>query len=222
MGGGGRDRGGIGVFGGSFDPPHNGHVIAAEEILEALSLDRIVFIPARRSPLKAKGPAASPAARLRMLRSATETNERFEVDGIEVERAGESYAVETLRALSGRRPGERLVLVLGADQWACFGRWRSPREIAVLAEIAVVTRGASSPGSHGAGFEDGPPPRFTEVPITSVELSSTLVRRRTREGRSIRYLVPDGVRRIIEAEGLYLDGRPPGGGCDEDGALRAE
>ena len=215
-GGGRSEPGGLGVFGGSFDPPHIGHLIAAEEVLEALSLERVVFIPVRRSPLKA-GVAACPAARLRMLRSATETNERFEVDGIEIERGGVSHTVDTLRALSARRPGRRLVLVLGADQWAGFDRWRSPGEIAAIAAIAVVTRAAAAPVRPGAGFEPPPSPRITEVPIPSVALSSTLVRRRIRAGRSIRYLVPDGVRRIIEDESLYVMDAP-----SAEGAPRTE
>ncbi len=185
--------------------------------MEELSLERVVFIPARRSPVKARPPTASPAARLRMLRAATRLNARFEVDGIEIERGGVSYTVETLRALSGRRPGGRLVLALGADQWTSFARWRGSGEIAALAELAVVTRGSGSPERDGAGCGDAPPPPFTEVPIPRVELSSTLVRRRIREGCSVRYLVPDGVRRIIEAEGLYLMDGP-----SAEGAMRTE
>lgn len=214
---GGRSTRRLGVFGGSFDPPHIGHLIAAEALLAELSLDRVLFIPARRSPLKARAPAASPDARLRMLQAATGPNARFEVDGIEIERGGVSYTVETLRFLSGRCPGGRLVLALGADQWASFARWRGSAEIAALAELAVVTRGSGLPERDGAGCDGAPPPPFTEVPIPRVELSSTLVRRRIREGRSVRYLVPDGVRRIIEAEGLYLMDGP-----SAEGAMRTE
>ena len=205
------------MFGGSFDPPHIGHLIVAEAFVEALFLHRVVFVPARHSPLRAVAPSAPPDVRLRMVRAAVRANARFAVDAIEIERGGVSYTVDTLRALSRRQPGTRLVLGLGADQWASFGRWRGSGEIAALAEIAVVTRGGDRPGVDGARSADIPHLPFTEVRIPRVDVSSTLVRRRIREGRSVRYLVPDGVRRIIEAEGLYLMDGPSG-----EGAVRTE
>ena len=207
----------MGVFGGSFDPPHIGHLIVAEALVEALSLECVLFVPTRHSPLKAVAPSAPPNVRLRMVRAAVLANTRFAVDSVEIKRSGVSYTVETLRVLSRGQPGTRLVLGLGADQWASFGRWRGSAEIAGLAEIAVVTRGGGRPEADGAGAADVPHLPFTEVRIPRVDVSSTLVRRRIREGRSVRYLVPDGVRRIIEAEGLYLMDGPSG-----EGATRTE
>ena len=207
----------MGVFGGSFDPPHIGHLIVAEALVEAFSLERVVFVPARHSPLKAVAPSAPPDVRLRMVRAAVRANARFVVDAVEFERSGVSYTIETLRALSRRQPGTRFVLGLGADQWSSFGRWRGSGAIAGLAKIAVVTRGGGRSGVDGAGSADVSHLPFTEVRIPRVDISSTLIRRRIREGRSVRYLVPDGVRRIIEAEGLYLMDGPSG-----EGAARME
>ncbi len=207
----------MGVFGGSFDPPHIGHLIVADALVEAFSLERVVFVPARHPPLKAVAPSAPPDVRLRMVRAAVRADARFAADAVEIERIGVSYTVETLRVLSRRQPGTPLVLGLGADQWASFGRWRGSGAIAGLAKIAVVTRGKGRPGADGAGSADVPHLPFTEVRIPRVDISSTLVRRRIRDGRSVRYLVPDGVRRIIEAEGLYLMDGPSG-----EGAARTE
>lgn len=207
----------MGVFGGSFDPPHIGHLIVADALVEAFSLERVVFVPARHPPLKAVAPSAPPDVRLRMVRAAVRADARFAADAVEIERIGVSYTVETLRVLSMRQPGTPLVLGVGADQWASFGRWRGSGAIASLAKIAVVTRGKGRPGADGAGSADAPHLPFTEVRIPRVDISSTLVRRRIRDGRSVRYLVPDGVRRIIEAEGLYLMDGPSG-----EGAARTE
>lgn len=200
----------MGVFGGSFDPPHIGHLIVAEALVEAFSLEHVVFVPARHSPLKTVAPSAPPDVRLRMVRAAIRANRRFAVDAVEIERSGFSYTVETLQVLSRRQPGTPLVLGLGADQWASFGHWRGSGAIAGLAKIAVVTRGGDRPGAVSAGSADVPHLPFTEVRIPRVDISSTLVRRRVRDGRSVRYLVPDSVRRIIEAEGLYLMDAPSG------------
>ena len=197
---------GLGVFGGTFDPLHTGHLIAAQDVLEALSLDRVLFVPAWRSPLKSEQPQASPDARMSMVRSAIKGDSRFEVSDIEIERAGPSYTVDTLRVLASERPGVRLVLILGADQWAQFGDWHEPREIVSIAELALLTRAGDRPRDLYSSFEDGPPRLFAEVSVTRMDVSASLVRSRAREGRSIRYLVPEPVRRIIEADNLYLRG----------------
>jgi len=196
--------GGLGVFGGTFDPLHTGHLIAAQDVLEALVLDRVLFVPAWRSPLKSQESQASPASRLRMVESAIQGDPRFEVSAIEIERGGPSYTVETLRELSSERPGTRFVLILGADQWAQFGDWHQPGEITSLVELALMTRSGDRPLELDSGFEGGAPTRHTEVSVTRTDVSASLVRNRVREGRSIRYLVPEPVRRIIEGDNLYL------------------
>lgn len=196
----------LGVFGGTFDPLHTGHLMAAQDVIEALSLDRVLFVPALRSPHKAHEPTASAALRLQMVRSAIEGDARFELSDLEIGRGGPSYTVETLRAIAAQRPGTRLVLILGADQWAEFGQWHEPREIASIAELALITRNGDCPSELDSGFTDGPPPPSTVIPVTRIDLSATLVRSRVRDGLSVRYLVPEPVRRIIEANNLYLIG----------------
>lgn len=194
----------IGIFGGTFDPPHIGHVAVGEEVLETLRLERLLFVPTSRSPLKAEAPVASGALRIRMLEAAVSGDGRFEVLDIEIRRGGTSYTVDTLAELASERPDARLVLVIGVDQWADMGSWSRPREVTDLAEIAVVTRSGERPAEVDPGLRDGPPPPFTEVSVTRIDISSTLVRERIGQGRSARYLVPEAVHRIIEAEKLYL------------------
>ncbi len=196
----------LGVFGGTFDPIHAGHLITAQDVLEALSLDRILFVPALHSPHKRSAPQASAAARLRMIRGAIDGDPRFEVSDVEIERNGPSYTVETLRAFSARWPASQLVLILGADQWAQFDQWREPREIASRAELVLMTRNGQRPSEVDSRSLDGSTLTFTEVSVTRIDLSATVVRARVREGFSVRYLVPEPVRRIIEAERLYLNG----------------
>jgi nicotinate-nucleotide adenylyltransferase len=135
-----------------------------------------------------------------MLLEAVDGDPRFEASDLELEREAPSYAVDTLAQLTDRHPGTPLVLLIGADQWSGFGRWRQPREIARLARIAVLTRSGERPGEMATGFEDGPAPPFVEVPVTRLDVSSTDVRRRVQAGRSVRWRVPEPVRRIIEAE----------------------
>ena len=182
----------IGVFGGTFDPVHVGHLAIAQAALETAGLDRVVFVPAKRSPLKEAAPAASEADRLAMLQVATKDEPRFVVSRVELEREGPSYTVDTLEAL--RTEGE-LFLILGSDALADLGRWRSPERIRSLAKILVARRpGAPEPQkSNDALFFDAP----------SLDLSSRELRARAARGLSLRYLVPDEVWRHIARKGLY-------------------
>lgn len=189
----------VGLFGGSFDPPHVGHLIVAQDALEKLGLDRVRFVPARVSPFKTdEAPPAPAGLRLAMLRAALGDHPGFEVDGSELERDGPSYTIDTVRILAGQEPGVRWTLLLGEDQWTSFHRWRSARELAALTRVVVLTRA-------GEATSGGPGPALPHerVEVTRVDLSSTGIRARVREGRSIRYLVPDPVRALIEANGLY-------------------
>lgn len=194
----------LGVFGGTFDPVHVGHLVAAQDVLESLSLDRVLFVPARRSPHRPAEPRAPSEARLRMVHSAIEGDERFGVTDLELRRESPSYTVDTLRHLSAEDPEASLVLIIGADQWSEFSRWREPGEIVRLAELAVMARSGERPTATSPGFGLGVAPSFVEVPVTRIDVSASLVRERAAAGRSTRYLVPEGVRRIIEADNLYL------------------
>lgn len=184
-----------GVFGGSFDPVHHGHLIAAGRAAEALGLGTVLFVPCAKQPLRADGPKASAAHRSAMLRLALEADERFRLDTSELQRPGPSYTVDTLRALRARWPDERLVLILGADAAADLARWRAADQVARLAEVAVLTR-------PGAPEATSPLVRhFVAAP--AIEISASEVRARCVAGKSIRYLVPDAVAAYIACHRLY-------------------
>jgi nicotinate-nucleotide adenylyltransferase len=139
-----------------------------------------------------------------MLVAAVDGDPLFEVSTVELDRAGPSFTVETLEILETSYPGRPLFLILGADQWGGFARWRRPRDIAARATIVLMSRGGELPSKMDPDFTDGPPPPFVEIPVTRLDISSSLVRERIAEGRSVRYLLPERVREIIEGEKLYL------------------
>jgi nicotinate-nucleotide adenylyltransferase len=184
----------LGIYGGAFDPPHLGHLVAASDACGALGLDRLLWIPSAVHPLKPV--ATPPALRLEMVRAAIHGDPRFAADDLELRRSGPSYTVDTLRELREREPGAELFFVTGADNLADLPRWHRPDEIARLATLAVVSR---------AGDALPADPAYPAVPVavTRVDVSSTEVRRRVAAGENIRYLVPDAVRAVIERERLY-------------------
>lgn len=184
-----------GILGGSFDPVHHGHLIAADRAAEALGLDVVVFVPCARQPLKSQDPAANAEQRLAMLRLATAGYARFRIDGLELERPAPSYTVDTLRVLRARWPDERLVLILGADAAAGLARWRAADEVARLAEIAALTR----PGAPDVSSA------FVKhlVATPAIEISASDIRARCLTGKSIRYLVPETVEKYIAKHQLY-------------------
>jgi len=200
----------LGLFGGTFNPIHNGHLRAAEEACEALGLDRLLFVPAMLPPHKRNAELADADLRLRLVRAAIRGNPRFGVSAAELRRVGPSYSVDTLAEFRGRRGTERLWFVMGADQFRDIRTWHRYREIFALADIAVLSRppdtamppppaelaGDLAPHAGGYRHASGREVRF--VPITPLAISSTDVRRALREGRSIRYLVPEAVRRVLE------------------------
>ena len=192
----------IGIFGGSFDPPHLGHLNVARDALEGLDLDQVLFVPARRSPFKTGGGGSTPGEVRRELCQAAILGEPGMAvwDG-ELHRPEPSYTVDTLAALSA--PGRRLTLLMGDDQWAQFHRWKDPRRILEIARVGVLTRGGYEGPAGPAG--EGPWP-CVRVPVRRVEISSTEIRGRSQAGRSIRFLVPEAVRGIIEHQSLYGSG----------------
>jgi nicotinate-nucleotide adenylyltransferase len=186
----------IGVFGGTFDPPHIGHLAAAQDACVALSLDRLLFVPAAEPPHKRGNVVTSPAVRLAMLQAAVADNPQFEISTIELDRNGPSYSVDTLRELRNDYPGATFYLLIGVDQVREFRTWRASDEVLELATIAMLAReGAEAPPSADFVKET--------VPVTRIDVSSTLIRQRVREGKQIRYLVPDPVAEIIRQERLY-------------------
>jgi nicotinate-nucleotide adenylyltransferase len=187
-----------GVLGGSFDPVHHGHLIAADRAAEALGLDTVLFVPCARQPLKPEPPLATPERRVTMLRLALGDYSRFAVETCELERPAPSYMVDTLAQIRGRWPDERLVLILGADAAATLPRWRAADEVARLAEIAVLTR----PGAPEVTSA------FVEhlVATPAIEISASEIRARCLTGKSIRYLVPQSVADYIERHAVYRTG----------------
>jgi nicotinate-nucleotide adenylyltransferase len=189
----------FGVFGGSFNPPHVGHLAVAEAAADAARLDRVLWIPAATPPHKRDDPTlASAADRLAMVRLATAGNDRFEVSDVEIAREGVSYTVDTLRALSAERPDARWSLILGGDSFTAFPTWRDPAGILSIARLLVYARPGASPAI--------PPdlaPHVDVVDGPALDLSSTELRARIGAGRSVRYLVPDAVRAYIDDRALY-------------------
>jgi nicotinate-nucleotide adenylyltransferase len=186
----------VGIFGGTFDPPHVGHLLAASDAFEALALDRLLIIPAAEQPLKADIVTASAAQRLEMTRRMVGNDPRFEVDPIEIERGGLSFTVETLRALRARfaaDSGVALFLLIGADVLTTLPKWREPDALKTLADVVVLAR-------DGGGEL---PPGVRALQTRRVDMSSTEIRSRVRDGRSIRGFVPDAVADYIATERLY-------------------
>lgn len=191
----------IGIFGGSFDPPHAGHLIVAEHARAALGLDRVLFVPAARAPHKLPGGSAEPADRLEMLRLAVADNPSFEVSDLELRRGGVSFTVHTLEELRRERPGAGLILLIGADNLVEFHTWRDAERILDLAEVVAMTR----PGVQAERADPRTARRVTVCQVPSIGIDATTVRRRVREGKTIRYLVPRSVEEYILARGLYRD-----------------
>ncbi|MDH5759766.1 MAG: nicotinate-nucleotide adenylyltransferase [Gemmatimonadota bacterium] len=193
----------LGVFGGTFDPPHVGHLAVAADVAASAGLDRVLWIPAGAPPHKEGADVAPAAVRVEMVRAAVSGDPLFAVSDVEVARPGPSYTVDTLRRLGELYPGSELFLLIGGDQFRHLDTWRAPGEIFRLATVLVMDR----EGEVAAG---APPPLADAasalfVPVTRVDVSSTEIRRRVREGRSIRYLVPGGVEEIIRRESLYVE-----------------
>ena len=185
----------IGVFGGSFDPVHIGHLVAAECVRKRLDLQQVRFVPAGRQPLKGGGHVATGDERARMLEVAVAGNPAFVVDRREVDRAGPSYSVDTLRELRHERPGDELFFILGADAARDLAGWHEADTLPTLARIVVMTRPG---GTAPAG------PRISSVvPVPGIDVSATQIRQAVARGESIRYLVPPEVEQFIRARGLY-------------------
>lgn len=191
----------MGIFGGTFDPPHVGHVAVAADVADALALDRVLWIPAREPPHKAPGSASPAGKRLAMVRAAAAADPRFGVETLELERGGPSYTIDTVRELRRRMPDAELFLILGADQARVFDTWRDPSGIAAEVSFAVMDRGDESAAEAARGLPAGA--RVVLTPVRRFDVSSTEVRARAREGRDVAGLVPAGVREIIERERLY-------------------
>ena len=199
----------IGVFGGTFDPIHNAHLLLAEQAREALDLERVIFVPAKAPPHKRAGGLAPAANRLHMVRLATKRNPCFAVSDIELRRRGPSYTIDTIRALKRRHGGDaRLYFLIGGDTIGELPSWRSIRTLAKLCEIVPLTRpGTLAPRmgvlAKAIGKKEARTLLGRLINIPLMDISATDIRRRVAEKRSIRYLVPEVVREYILRKGLY-------------------
>lgn len=187
----------IGLLGGSFDPVHHGHLLVAQAAREALGLALVCFVPARQQPLK-DGHGADAVHRAEMVRLAIAGAEGFRLECAELERPGPSYTVDTLRALRRQDPAETFVLLLGADAVRGLDRWREAAALPGLARLVGFRRGGEAPVASElvSGWIDVP----------AIEISATAIRERVRQGKSIRYWVPEAVASYIAVHGLYRDG----------------
>lgn len=194
----------IGLYGGSFDPIHLGHLIVADHVRDALGLDRMIFIPAGQSPLKKHLPGASGSDRLRLIELSIAHCPRFQVSTVEVDRVGQSYTVDTLRELRGQLDGE-LFFLMGDDQIRDLHRWRGPDEILELARIVGMSRpdyDRPDPEALSVRFPTIRD-RLILVDVPAIEISSSDLRRRRAEGRSIEFRVMPAVKEYIDRHGLY-------------------
>lgn len=177
----------LGIFGGSFDPPHVGHFLAALDAAERLELDRVVWIPAAQQPLKTGAPhQATAEQRYAMVAASVAHVPLFQASRIEIDRPGLSYTVSTVEAFAREYPDAERILLVGEDAWARFAEWREPERIRTLVRVEVLARRDDS------GFAG-----------RVIEVSSSEIRARVKAGKSVRGFVLDAVAEIIESEGLY-------------------
>jgi nicotinate-nucleotide adenylyltransferase len=194
----------IGVFGGTFNPPHLGHLVCAQEAYVQLELDLVMLVPVFAPPHKPLEADPGPEHRLEMCRRAVASDERFAVSSLETSRPGPSYTVDTLQELHANEPDNELFLILGGDVAAGLHQWRSAEAVVSLATPAVANRRGTPRARAAAGLSalpGGDRARFFSMPWIGV--SSTMIRRRVKAGQPIRYLVPDAVAAYIDAKGMY-------------------
>ena len=199
----------IGIFGGSFDPIHLGHLLTAEQFRDELSLDLVKFIPAKISPFKLNYTPTADKHRLEMLKLALGAHTNFEVDPIEIQRGGVSYTIDTVEQLQSNVPDATWFLLIGADSLKDFKKWKSPEKLLRCVQLVVARRG----GCPEPDWKelDGLAPEDTlqtirkiRLDIPVVEISSSAIRRRIEARRSIRYLLPSPVEVYIQEHQLYL------------------
>lgn len=190
----------IGLFGGTFDPVHMGHLRAAENAREALHLESVYFIPAGAPPHR-PGPKSAGTDRFAMAALATSGNPSFIASDIELRRDGPSYTIDTVIAMREALPNDDLVLIVGTDAFGDIASWKDPDRIFAMCRVAVVHRPGEVPGS-GMALELTVD-RVSWVEAAGLQVSATDIRRRVAEGRSVRYLVPDAVADYIQKRGLY-------------------
>jgi nicotinate-nucleotide adenylyltransferase len=195
----------IALFGGTFDPVHYGHLRLAEEAREAANLERVLFVPANASPFRLQEPLSAPHHRLQMLRLATADNPAFEVSELEIQRGGVSYTIDTVNAFREQCPDAELFLILGADALQGFPNWYRAQEIAQACRLLVGMRPNYDLQAILGYLPEGTRQQVRPIPMLSMEISASAIRRQVRDGRSIRYLTPPDVIEYIQQHRLYLE-----------------
>jgi nicotinate-nucleotide adenylyltransferase len=210
----------LGILGGSFDPVHFGHLRSAEEVREALALDRVYFVPANHPPHKPGRRLAEGPARLAMLEIAIAGNPAFRASDVELDRGGTSYSIDTVRSFAITEPGVLLFFIVGIDMFREMHTWKDTARLFELANVVVTSRPPSAversishlPVAAQEAFCYDPVTlsyrhrsgtRLCFLPITGIDVSATAIRDRSHRGQSIRYLVPPEVERYIREHGLY-------------------
>jgi nicotinate-nucleotide adenylyltransferase len=188
----------IALFGGSFDPVHNGHLLVALAAIEELSLERIFFIPAAQSPFKPESKPAPADVRARMLRLALAGQTRYEVDTQEIQRGGTSYTIDTVRDYRSRFPNAELFYLIGADHIPQLHKWRAANELAAAVEFVAIPRPDEAAPAAPTGF------RVRALRGFPLGLSSSQIRERVRSSKTIEHLVPPAVAETIRNSRLYL------------------
>ena len=197
----------LGILGGTFNPPHLGHLICAQEACVQLELDRVMLVPALVPPHKPVEDEPGPRHRLELCRLAVQDDERLVVSDLEIRRQPPSFTVDTLEQLTREAPERNLFLIVGGDIAAGLPEWHEPERVLSLATVAVAERrGTPRVAVDDALTRVEARERAQFFPMPTVDISSTLVRERVRAGQPIRYLVPDAVERYIRDKGLYAGG----------------
>jgi len=194
----------IGILGGTFNPPHLGHLVCGQEAYRELKLDRVMLIPARIPPHKSVEEEPGAEHRLELCRLAVRDDDRFEVSALELERDGPSYTVDTLQMLTAHAPNTEFFLIVGGDIAAGLPQWREPERVLELATLAVAKRRGTAQGTVERALDSlrgGERARFFAMP--RIGISSTMIRRRVRAGQPIRYYVPDRVEDHIRRHDMY-------------------
>jgi nicotinate-nucleotide adenylyltransferase len=195
----------IGLLGGTFNPPHLGHLVCAQEALVGLGLDRVLLVPVHTPPHKEADGDPGAEHRVTLCELAVAADERLEVSRAEVDVPGRSYTVDTLSRLHEQRPEDQLTFIVGGDMARSLPQWRAPETILSLAEIGVAGRGEDHPDEIRSGLAGlaGAPERIRFFDMPRIDISSTLIRDRVAAGLPVRYLVPDAVADYISRKGLY-------------------
>jgi nicotinate-nucleotide adenylyltransferase len=195
---------GVGILGGTFNPPHLGHLVMAQEARAQLGLDHVLLIPVAVPPHKELPDDPGPEVRLALCEAAVAGDDGFAVSRIELDRGGASFTVDTLREIHASAPGDELTFIVGGDVAQGLPAWREPEQVLALATLGVAERegiARQDIAERVADVRGADRLAFFDMP--RIDISSSAIRRRVRDGLPIRYLVPDAVREAVDAKGLY-------------------